>query len=327
MTRTLLATVAALTMTSTPPEAAAQHAAAPPASASAEAAAPASGTFDWHTYTGAAGTRRYRLFVPAGLQASRPAPLVVMLHGCTQDPDDFARGTRFNHAAAEAGVLVAWPEQPAAHQPMKCWSWYDPGHQSAGRGEPALIAGITREVMASHGVDSARVYIAGVSAGAAMAVNTAASHPALYAAVAAHSGAPYRAASDVPHALAVMRTGTPDPAILAYALQDALGGRAMPLFAIHGAADAVLAPINSRQLAAQWAGVLRLRSAAPERLTDGGLGVERSRWSGADGKPVVELMIVERLGHAWSGGSPQGTYTDPRGPDASKAILRFFLDR
>ena len=290
-----------------------------------QASAPAPGTFEWHTYAGEAGARRYRLFVPAGLDAMRRVPLVVMLHGCTQDPDDFARGTRFNELAAQAGVLVAWPEQKAEHQVQKCWSWYDPAHQAAARGEPAVIAGITREVMAAHPVDARRVYIAGVSAGAAMAVNVAAAYPEMFAAVGSHSGIPYRAASDVPHALGVMRGGSTDPAILAYALQDAAGARTMPLIAIHGAADAVVSPLNSRQLAAQWAGVLGVSSSPPEHATEGGLGVERTRWSRADGKPAIELVIVDGLGHAWSGGSPEGTFTDARGPDASRLILDFLL--
>jgi poly(hydroxyalkanoate) depolymerase family esterase len=248
-----------------------------------------------------------------------------MLHGCTQEPDDFARGTRFNELAADAGVLVAWPEQTAAHQQQKCWSWYDPAHQQPS-GEPAIVAGITREVMAAYAVDPKRVYLVGVSAGAAMAVNTAASYPRLYAAVGSHSGIPYRAAGDVPHALAVMRGGSSDPAILAYALQDATGGRAMPLIAIHGGADAVVAPVNSRQLAAQWAGVLGVRSIFPEHAAEGGRDVETTRWIAADGSTAVELAIVSGLGHAWSGGSPEGTFTDAAGPDASRRILRFLLD-
>jgi poly(hydroxyalkanoate) depolymerase family esterase len=324
MTRPLSLLAAALIMTSTTPQAAAPQAGAAPAAGTQATAEPA-GTFEWHTWTGPEGTRRYRLFAPAGLDPSKPAPLVVMLHGCTQDPDDFARGTRFNHAAARVGVIVAWPEQTAEHQQLKCWSWYEPAHQAARAGEPAMIAGITREVMASHAIDPRRVYIAGVSAGAAMAVNTAAAYPELYAAVGTHSGIPYRAAADVAHAWAVMRTGTPDPAILAYALQDALGGRAMPLIAIHGGADPVVSPLNSRQLAAQWAGVLQLHSSAPERTTEGGLAVERTVWPGADGKPMVELRIVDGLAHAWSGGSTDGTYTDPRGPDATNVILDFLL--
>lgn len=321
MSRALSLLAAVLMMTSLSPEAAAAQSGAPSPAAAAEPA----GTFEWHTYTGPEGSRRYRLFVPAGLDAGRPAPLVVMLHGCTQDPDDFARGTRFNHAAASAGVIVAWPEQTAAHQQLKCWSWYEPAHQAARAGEPALIAGITREVMASRPIDPRRVYIAGVSAGAAMAVNTAAAYPELYAAVGAHSGIPYRAAGDAAHAWAVMRTGTSDPAILAYALHDALGARAMPLIAIHGGADPVVSPVNSRQLAAQWAGVLKLQSTAPERTTEGGLSVERTVWPGADGQRMVDLRIVDGLAHAWSGGSSDGTYTDPRGPDATRTILDFLL--
>ena len=307
--RSILTTLAALTMTSI----------------AADVSAQSAGTFEWHTFAGEAGTRRYRLFVPASVHASRPAPLVVMLHGCTQDPDDFARGTRFNALAGEAGVIVAWPEQTGAHHPQKCWSWYDPAHQGSGRGEPALVAGITREVMAAHAVDPRRVYVAGVSAGAGMAVNTAAAYPELFAAVAAHSGIPYRAASDVPHAVAVMHGGSPDPAILAYALQDALGGRRPALFALHGAADAVVSATNSRQLAAQWAGVLGLSASPAERSTEGGLGVERTRWKAADGGTGIELTIVDGLGHAWSGGSPEGTFTDARGPDASRLILQFLL--
>ncbi|HEX6751571.1 MAG TPA: PHB depolymerase family esterase [Longimicrobium sp.] len=312
--RALITILAAVTMTSTAPE---------PAAPQAPARAP--GTFEWHTYAGEAGTRRYRLFVPDGLDTSRPAPLVVMLHGCTQDPDDFARGTRFNELAARAGVVVAWPEQKAEHQVQKCWSWYDPAHQAVQRGEPAVIAGITREVMAARAVDPRRVYVAGVSAGAAMAVIVAASYPELFAAVGSHSGIPYRAASDVPHALSVMRGGSTDPAILAYALQDAAGRRAMPLIAIHGGADAVVSPLNSRQLAAQWAGVLGLSSIPAQRSTEGGLAVERTRWNAADGKPAIELVIVDGLGHAWSGGSPEGTFADARGPDASRLILDFLL--
>lgn len=289
-------------------------------------AAAQSGTFEWHTYDSEAGSRRYKLFVPASVDERHPAPLVVMLHGCTQDPDDFARGTRFNQLAAERGVIVAWPEQTGTHHPQKCWGWYDPHNQGTEPGEPGLIAGITREVMVSHAVDRRRVYVAGVSAGAAMAVITAAGYPDLYAAVGTHSGIPYRAAADVPHAIAVMHNGSPDPAILAYALQDALGGGRPPaLIAIHGGADAVVTATNSRQLAGQWAGVLGLSASPAERTTEGGLGVERTRWKTPDGKTAIELAIVDGLGHAWSGGSADGTYTDPRGPDASRLILDFLL--
>jgi len=282
--------------------------------ASMLAAAPAdtSGSWEWHTHTGDAGTRRYRLFVPAGVDASRPAPLVVMLHGCTQDPDDFARGTRFNQAAAVERVIVAYPEQTGALHPQKCWTWYDPAHQARG-GEPSLVAGIAREVMAARPVDAKRVYVAGVSAGAAMAINTAAAYPELFAAAGAHSGIAYRAATAVPQALAVMRNGSPAPGSLTVP-------RAVPLIVFHGAADPVVAPENGRQLAAQWARARGLSEFRRSLVQAGGLRATRDVYGSS-----LELWMVDGLGHAWSGGFAEGTYTDPRGPDATHAMLRFFL--
>lgn len=273
-------------------------------------AAPAdtAGSWEWHTHAGEAGTRRYRLFVPAS--ARDGAPLVVMLHGCTQDPDDFARGTRFNEAAAEAGVIVAYPEQTAALHPQKCWSWYDPAHQARG-GEPSLVAGIAREVMAARGVDPERVYVAGVSAGAAMAVNTAAAYPELFAAAGAHSGIAYRAATTVAQALAAMQRGTPAPEPVA---------AAVPLIVFHGAADPVVRPENGRQLAAQWARALGLKDFQRHTAETGGLHATRDVYG-----PGLEVWMVDGLGHAWSGGAPEGSYTDPRGPDATREMLRFFL--
>jgi poly(hydroxyalkanoate) depolymerase family esterase len=286
-------------------------------------AADTTGSWEWHTHTGEAGARRYRLFVPAS--AKDGAPLVVMLHGCTQDPDDFARGTRFNEAAADAGVMVAYPEQTAAHNPQKCWSWYDPAHQARG-GEPALVAGIAREVMAARRADPRRVYVAGVSAGAAMAVNTAVAYPELFAAAGAHSGIAYRAATSVPQALVAMQRATPAPdsvaAAQATALRAALGtGNAVPLIVFHGAADPVVKPENGRQLAAQWARAGGLKDFQRHAADTGGLRATRDVYG-----PFLEVWTVEGLGHAWSGGSPQGTYTDARGPDATREMLRFFLD-
>ncbi len=269
-------------------------------------AADTSGSWEWHTHAGEAGSRRYRLFVPAG--AGEGAPLVVMLHGCTQDPDDFARGTRFNQAAAGAGVIVAYPEQTGAHNPQKCWSWYDPAHQARG-GEPSLVAGIAREVTAARRVDPRRVYVAGVSAGAAMAINTAVAYPELFAAAGAHSGVAYRAATTVPQALAAMQRGAAVPDSIAAA-------QAVPLIVFHGAADPVVKPENGRQLAAQWAragGLKDFQRHAVDTATRDVYG------------PFLEVWTVEGLGHAWSGGSPEGTYTDARGPDATREMLRFFL--
>jgi poly(hydroxyalkanoate) depolymerase family esterase len=274
---------------------------------------------EWHTHAGPQGTRRYRLTVPPGLDPARPAPLLVMLHGCTQDPDDFAAGTRLDSLAAARGVVVVWPEQPAAAHPQKCWTWYDPAHQVRGAGEPAMVAGIAAEVAARLPVDAGRVYVAGISAGGAMAVQVAAAYPDRFAAVAVHSGVPYRAAGNVAEALAVMRgdegalAGAPAP------------GPRPPLLAIHGAADAVVHPRNGHRLVTGWAGEGRPPAGIVLHGAEGGRTFVRLAFTDGRGGVTAELLEVDGLGHAWSGGSPAGSYTDPAGPDASREVLDFLL--
>jgi poly(hydroxyalkanoate) depolymerase family esterase len=310
--------------------------------------APREARFTWETSAPEAGARRYRLFVPASHDPGRPAPLLVMLHGCTQDPDDFARGTRMNEVAEEHGLLVAYPEQTAAGNPQKCWSWYDPAHQERGRGEPEQIARIARDVMAAHRVDPARVYVAGVSAGGAMALTLAATYPELFAAVGSHSGVAYRAAGGVQEALGVMQRGAPSSPALATAAADALAGRGPlpPLIVFHGGVDPVVRARNGEQTAFQWAEAsalagapLRLETEAapappavpaadghPAGASEEGFHPSRTRFVDAAGRTVVETWTVPGLGHAWSGGSPQGSFTEPRGPDASREMVRFFLE-
>jgi poly(hydroxyalkanoate) depolymerase family esterase len=276
-------------------------------------------SWEWVEDNPASGPRRYRLFIPAAYTPSRPAPLVVMLHGCTQDPDDFARGTRFNQLADSAGVIVVYPEQSALRNPQKCWNWY----QELGAGEPAWIEQVTRQVMGRYRVDPLRVHIAGVSAGGAMAVNTAAAHPTLYASVGVHSGIPYGAARDLATALAAMRSGPANDGALADSARAVLrsaGRDWLPMIVFHGAADAVVNRENGRRLALQWAVAGGAKDFLRSEEQIGGLNVVKDRFG-----PAVELWMVEGLGHAWSGGSPEGTYTDARGPDASREMLRFFL--
>ena len=242
------------------------------------------------TFASAAGTRRYRLYVPGAYDAARKAPLVVMLHGCTQGPDDFARGSRFHLAAEADTALVVYPEQPQTANPAKCWNWFAAEHQERDRGEPALLAGITRDVVREYAVDQRRVFVAGISAGGAMALVMGATYPDLYAAVGAHSGVRFRAASTVMEGVAAMKDGRPGQGAALPA------GAARPTILIHGAADNVVSVANLDAAAAQ------LRAAGAE----------------------VEIVKVDALGHAWSGGSPDGTFTDPKGPDASALMWRFF---
>lgn len=281
---------------------------------------PAPSRFSDEEHTDGAGTRRFKLFVPGTYRAGRPAPLLVMLHGCTQDPDDFAAGTGMNALAEKHGVLVAYPEQPATANPQKCWNWYLPDHQQAGTGEPAVLAGLTRDVMQRFRVDPARVYVGGISAGGAMALILVATHPELYAAAGVHSTVPFRAASNVAEALAVMRAGASS--------QPTPMATAVPLIVIHGAADPAVNIVNSRQITAQWAAGLGADPGSAQRVSDtaGGYPYARSVLRDHTGRPVLEEWIVDGLGHAWSGGSSAGTYTDPKGPNASEVMLQFLLD-
>jgi poly(hydroxyalkanoate) depolymerase family esterase len=279
--------------------------------------------------------------VPSGYDAAKRHPLVVMLHGCTQDPDDLARGTRVTEHADRRDVLVLLPEQPASANVKKCWNWYDPAHQQRDAGEPALIAGMTRQVMADWAVDSQRVYLGGISAGAAMASLVVVAYPELYAAVALHSGIPYRAAANVMEGVSAMTTGAPDTPRLARTAYEAMGARARPIAAIivQGAADPVVRPINALHTRDLWLAMNALaRGGKPDAATSqvasgrvetqtGGLDAVSECYGprAATNECEVETLTVSGLGHAWSGGSKLGTFTDERGPDATDEILRFLL--
>jgi poly(hydroxyalkanoate) depolymerase family esterase len=267
------------------------------------------------TFTNEAGSRRYDVYLPDGYDGAKPVPVIVMLHGCTQTAADIARGTRLNAAADARQVVIVYPEQPASAHPRTCWTWYDTVHQSRDRGEPSLIAGITRAVMSRYAVDSTRVYVAGVSAGGAMAAIVAAAYPELYAAIGVHSGVPVGAASSVVQALGVMREGPADLAALPEITVRA------PAFIAHGADDAIVHPRNGELLARQWAAAL---SATHESAGTNSDGVVVRRFS-RDGGVVVESWSIAGVGHAWSGGSADGTFTAPDGPDSTAALVSFLL--
>lgn len=293
----------------------------------------AAGRFLHGTCTSAAGTRDYKLFVPGGY-VGEPLPLVVMLHGCTQDADDFAAGTGMNALAQERHCFVLYPIQPKRANGAGCWNWFDTGHQQRGAGEPAIIAEITRMVMREYKIDARRVYAAGLSAGGAMAAVLGATHPDLYAAIGIHSGLPYRAAHDVQSAFAAMKrrkgkaAASPRAPATAAPLEHAV-----PVIVFHGDRDTTVHPANGDLALAQFATPRGAGDRREARVEEGKAGAPggrrytRTTMEGTDGKTIAEKWIVHGAGHAWSGGSSSGSYTDPQGPDASAEMLRFFLDR
>lgn len=267
---------------------------------------PEGARFEARHFAGEAGARDYKLYIPS---AGSPQGLVLMLHGCKQDPDDFAAGTGMNEAAEAEGLLVAYPRQAAAHNLASCWNWFRPGDQQRDQGEPAILADLTRALVAEFAIDPERVFVAGLSAGGAMAAVLAETYPDLYAATGIHSGVPTGAANDVVSAFAVMR-GEPG---LAGGAPTAAGR----MIVFQGEADQVVHPANAERLVAGRAGALT----ASQGRSAGGRVYRRRAGS------ETEIWMIEGAGHAWSGGKPEGSYSDPSGPDASAEMLQFFLRR
>jgi len=291
------------------------------------AATPLVNTFITGSYGEASNRRDFKLYIPPGA-GQRPLPLVVMLHGCTQNPDDFAAGTAMNEAARAQGFFVLYPEQSQKANPQRCWNWFKHSHQMRGRGEPALLAGMTRDTIARYAIDADRIYIAGLSAGGAMAAIMGQAYPELFAAVGVHSGLAAYAANDLPSALAAM-SGNKGPLGNAGSLTgktpaSSNGPSDMPTIVFHGDADNTVHPSNGDQVITAAAG--KASAVQAETVTAaGGRSSVRRVYRNDEGSVMGEHWLVKGAPHAWSGGSPQGSYTDPSGPDASLEMMRFFM--
>ena len=279
---------------------------------------PAEGEFLAKSFRNAAGSRAYKLYVPSR-HAKGQRPLVVMLHGCTQSADDFAAGTRMNFAAEEHGCFVVYPEQPSAANAQRCWNWFKGGDQQRGSGEPAIIAGLTRQIMADYAIDARRIYVAGLSAGGAAAAIMGETYPDLYAGVGVHSGLACGAARDLPSAFAAMRGDAP----VRGAPGSGDAGHTVPTIVFHGDRDTTVHPRNGAAVIARAGGDVQVLS-EPQAAQRG--RYTRSVRRDADGRSVLELWEIHGAGHAWSGGSAAGSFTDPSGPDATREMLRFFLE-
>ena len=269
-------------------------------------------------YHGPAGSLDYRLYVPADAEQREPA-LVVMLHGCTQNPEDFALGTRMNALAEEFGLIVAYPHQPRLANPNGCWNWFDRRHQSRGSGEPAKLAGLAQALAKEFDVRRGRVFAAGLSAGGAMAEVLAATYPDVFEAVGIHSGLPYKSAGDVPSAFAAMKgTAAFDP------VPPATSGRHVRKIIFHGLADSTVNAINGEHIFDEVERGETLARSDLDWPIEGGR-VSRTAVKDSDGRPVAEQWLVEGGGHAWFGGDPRGSFTQTVGLDASRVMVRFFL--
>ncbi|MCB6179753.1 PHB depolymerase family esterase [Rhodobacter sp. Har01] len=267
-----------------------------------------------------AGSRRYCTYVPT-LARRRATGMIVMLHGCTQTPEDFAAGTGMNALAEAHGFIVVYPHQSRGENAQTCWNWFRRGDQHRDQGEPSILAGLARNVAAAQGVPGDRIFVAGLSAGAAMSVILGETYPDLFSGVGAHSGLPGGAATDLPSAFAAMAGNGPDRATRP-------GAVPVRTIVLHGSADTTVHPSNGRRIA-ERAVALGPRQVVQvdDRGTVAGRAFVRQASLDSDGTALVEHWDIEGLGHAWSGGSPRGSFTDARGPNASEAMIRFFFAR
>src|SRR5271170_731612 len=280
---------------------------------------PEGGKFIEAIFTNPAGSRSYKLYIPSGYQG-QAVPLVVMLHGGTQTPDDFAAGTRMNAIAEEETCLVVYPAQPSHANPAKCWNWFRPSDQRRDRGEPSLIAGITRQVMHDYSVDPRRVYVGGLSAGAAAAAVMGATYPDLYAAIGVHSGLACGVADDLISAFAAMRQGGSQNS----SIPD--NRPPVPTIVFHGDRDTIVHPRNADHLMTRSMRATKWQKNVRCGRVPGGHAYTCTIHTDGNGQVMLEQWCIHGAGHAWSGGSPSGSYTDPRGPDAAREMLRFFRD-
>jgi poly(hydroxyalkanoate) depolymerase family esterase len=294
------------------------------------------GSFVMHEFSNDAGSRAYKVYVPAG-KSDAPRAMIVMLHGCTQSADDFAAGTQMNRLADEHGFLVVYPEQSAQANASKCWNWFMPQDQRRGAGEPSLIAGIVCHVARRHGADPRRIFVAGLSAGAAMAVVLGETYPELFAGVGAHSGLPYGSAHDIPSALAAMKGGRSRMPGLknmpgAPGMPPRKAMQAVPVIVFHGDRDHTVQQSNGAHIVQQardahraQVGDAGLRVSTQAGVTSGGRNFSRTVHADSEGQARIESWTLHGAGHAWSGGHSSGSYTDGTGPDASAEMVRFFM--
>lgn len=295
-----------------------------------------------YTYRDSVGTYLYSVYTPDNYRVGTAVPLIVMLHGCSQSALDFAAGTLMNQVAEQHNCIVVYPQQASKHNQNRCWNWFLPANQTRGAGEPARIVGIVQAIQqntAMWTIDATRIYAAGLSAGGAMATILGATYPNLFAAIGIHSSLGYQAATNIGSGLRAMRNGGPDPVQQGQIAYQTMGdiARIVPCIVFHGTKDRTVVPTNGDQVVQQWMKTNELAShgsysadfSRPSSVTSGqvsnGYSYVIARWHDSKGAAVQEYWKIGKMGHAWSGGSPSGSFTDPLGPNASLAMYTFFM--
>jgi poly(hydroxyalkanoate) depolymerase family esterase len=285
---------------------------------------PAGARFVTRSFTSSAGSREYKLYVPASaLEKSRG--LIIMLHGCTQNPDDFAAGTNMNAIAETHGLLIAYPAQTRANNPSSCWNWFETNHQLRDRGEPAILAGLTQRLIEEFEIRDDHVFVAGLSAGGAMAVIMGATYPDIYRAVGVHSGLAYQSAGNIMSALAVMR-GSAGSSLFGKVQSRADDSEPMRTIIFHGSADRTVHPSNAERISTMARTTGNADAIEKTTASVNGRRFTKTVVANAKGEFAIESWLIQGAGHAWSGGKPNGSYTDIKGPDASAEMARFFLN-
>jgi poly(hydroxyalkanoate) depolymerase family esterase len=296
-----------------------------------------------YTYKDTTNSHQYFVYTPTTYHVGTAVPLLVMLHGCTQTAEDFAIGTRMNQLAEQNSFIVVYPQQTRKANRTLCWNWFSSAHQFRNLGEPARIAHIVQAISqntAQWKIDSNKIYVVGASAGAAMAVILGATYPDIFAAIGVHSGIEYQAVTNIISALKVMRHGGPDPLLQGQRAYEAMGSykRVVPTIVFQGTRDRVVPPISGDQVVQQWMRTNHLASNGlyladfknPATTTSGqvpgGYAYSVYSWEDSKGNEVQTYWKIHGLGHAWSGGSPNGSHTDPQGPNASEAMCQFFMN-
>lgn len=294
---------------------------------------------------------KYKLYVPTDYHAEKDSPLMVMLHGCKQNPDDFAAGTNMNTLAEQESFLVLYPDMnhmfipsnPSSYNPYGCWNWFLDKNQHREKGHPKVIYTIINHVKNTYSIDSSKVYAVGLSAGASLACILGVTYPDVFSGIGVCSGLAYNAANVFfltdPLAQAAkksMEKGVPDPYECGNSAFQEMGElkKKMPVIVFHGICDTVVHPINGQQVIIQWAQTNFLVAGGAGRANIlpilvksdfmNGKSYTRHVYGDENGEPLMEFWMINQLGHAWSGGSPNGSFTDPSGPNATHIIWNFF---